>query len=54
MIGIPHLSFVVIVNMAPNVFIVEIFDGEVLVVEENVISFCFFNGLPNCDSFDLI
>ena len=48
------MSLVVIIDIAPNAFVVEVFNGEVLVLKKDVESFCFFEGLPNCYSFDLI
>ena len=54
MIGIPLASSGVVANVTPDVFVFEVFDREVLVVDKDVVPLFVCEGLPNCCSFDLI
>ena len=44
----------VVVDVIPSVFIFKVLDREVFALREDVVSLCFFKGLPNCCSFDLV
>ena len=44
----------VVVNVTPDVFVFEVLDREVLVIDKDVVPLFICKGLPNCCSFDLV
>ena len=48
------MASVIVANVTPDVFVFEVLDREVLVVDKDIVSLFVCEGLPNCCSFDLI